>query len=137
MTFWWADAVLALAGMATTAVRQAAAKAKLAETLRIMTITCELGAVINVCGGVSVPHKFRDRCTEPDVRERLSWAARRLAIRAYGLRRGDRSARAVEREIRVLDPLGRRPAVGARALSDREIREKAGHRDQLPEGDQS
>jgi hypothetical protein len=30
-----------------------------------------------------------------------------------------------------------RPAVGARTLSDREIREKAGHRDELPEGHQS
>ena len=32
---------------------------------------------------------------------------------------------------------GRRPAVGARALSDREIREEANHRDELPEGHQS
>ena len=31
----------------------------------------------------------------------------------------------------------RRPAVGARALSDREIREEAGYRDELPEGHQS
>src|SRR6202040_633756 len=37
-----------------------------------------------------------------------------------------------EREIRVPGRLGRRPAVGARALSDREIREEAGHRDELP-----
>jgi len=48
MTFWRADGVLALAGMATTAVRQAAAKAKLAEILRIMTITCELRGLVNV-----------------------------------------------------------------------------------------
>ena len=32
---------------------------------------------------------------------------------------------------------GNRPAVGARALSDRKIREEAGHRDELPEGHQS
>jgi asparaginyl-tRNA synthetase len=32
---------------------------------------------------------------------------------------------------------GRRPAVGARALSDREIREEAGHRDELSEGHQA
>ena len=31
-----------------------------------------------------------------------------------------------EREVRIPGQLGRRPAVGARALSDREIREKAG-----------
>ena len=42
-----------------------------------------------------------------------------------------------KREIRVPGPLGRRPAVGARALSDREIRQEAGHRDELPEGHQS
>ena len=34
--------------------------------------------------------------------------------------------------IRIPGRIGRRPAVGARALSDREIREKAGHRDELP-----
>src|SRR6202011_897425 len=62
---------------------------------------------------------------------------RRLGIRAYGLRRGDRSAQVREREIRVPGQVGRRPAVGARALSDREIREEAGHRDELPEGHQS
>ena len=55
MTFWRADGVLALAGMATTAVRQAAAKAKLAETLRIMTITCELGP------GQTFEERFRFR----------------------------------------------------------------------------
>src|SRR5258705_13203376 len=33
--------------------------------------------------------------------------------------------------------MGHRPAVGARALSDREIREEACHRDELPEGHQS
>ena len=42
-----------------------------------------------------------------------------------------------EREVRVPGRVGHRPAVGARALSDREIREKAGHRDELPEGHQS
>ncbi len=42
-----------------------------------------------------------------------------------------------EREVRIPGQLGRRPAVGARALSDREIREKAGYRDELPEGHQS
>jgi hypothetical protein len=90
MTFWWADGVLAMAGMATTAVRQAAAKAKLAEILRIMTSTCELGAVANVCEGVSVPHKFRDRCTEPGrlARPYLGgslprWIALASAVSAY------------------------------------------------------
>jgi hypothetical protein len=48
---------------------------------------------------------------------------RRLGIRAYGLRRGDRSARAGEREVRVPGEVGHRPAVGARALSDRKARE--------------
>ena len=62
---------------------------------------------------------------------------RRLGIRAYGLRRGDPSARAVEPEIRIPGQMGHRPAIGARALSDREIREKAGHRDELPKGHQS
>ena len=33
--------------------------------------------------------------------------------------------------------MGRRPAVGARALFDRQIREEAGHRDELPESHQS
>ena len=41
-----------------------------------------------------------------------------------------------EREIRVPGRVGHRPAVGAPALSDREIREKASHRDELPEGHQ-
>src|SRR3984893_17359231 len=59
---------------------------------------------------------------------------RRLGIRAYGLRRGDPSARAGQRGLGVPGQLGHRPAVGARALSDREIREEAGHRDELPEG---
>src|ERR1700731_1862676 len=53
------------------------------------------------------------------------------------LRRGDPSARAGEREIRIPGQMGNRPAVGARALSDRKIREEAGHRDELPEGHQS
>src|SRR6202048_3001115 len=61
---------------------------------------------------------------------------RRLGIRAYGLRRGDPSARAGEGEVRVPGQVGHRPAVGARALSDREIREEAGHQDELPEGHQ-
>jgi hypothetical protein len=42
-----------------------------------------------------------------------------------------------EREIRVPGQMRRRPAVGARALSDRDIREEPGHRDGLPEGHQS
>jgi asparaginyl-tRNA synthetase len=42
-----------------------------------------------------------------------------------------------EREIQVPGQMGRRPAVGARALSDREIREEAGPRGELPEGHQS
>src|SRR5258708_8184775 len=49
---------------------------------------------------------------------------RRLGIRAYGLRRGDRSARARQREIRIPGQVGHRPGVGARALSDRKAREK-------------
>ena len=47
------------------------------------------------------------------------------------------SARAVEPEIRIPGQMGHRFAIGARALSDREIREKAGHRHELPEGHQS
>jgi hypothetical protein len=43
MTFCRADQVSAWAGTVTTAVRQAAAKAKL-EVLRIMTITCDVGS---------------------------------------------------------------------------------------------
>jgi hypothetical protein len=42
-----------------------------------------------------------------------------------------------EREVRVPGRVGHRPAVGVRALSDREIREKAGHRDEPPEDHQS
>jgi tRNA synthetases class II (D, K and N) len=57
----------------------------------------------------------------------------RLGIRAHGLPRGDRSARAVEREIRIPGPVGHRPAVGARALSHREVCKEAGHRDELRE----
>src|ERR1700730_15187422 len=40
---------------------------------------------------------------------------RRLGIRAYGLRRGDPSARAGQRGLGVPGQLGHRPAVGARA----------------------
>jgi hypothetical protein len=79
-------------------------------------------------GPASLSRKGASRKTRGD---------RRLGIRTRGLRRGDPNPRTVEREIRVPGQLGRRPAVGARALSDREIREKACHRDELPEGHQS
>src|SRR3984893_19247955 len=46
-------------------------------------------------------------------------------------------ARAGEQEMRVPGPVGHRPAVRARALSDRKIRKEAGHSDELPEGHQS
>src|SRR5690349_3699481 len=61
---------------------------------------------------------------------------RRLGVRAYGLRRGDPGTRAGEREVRIPGQVGHRPAVRARALSDRKAREEAGHRDELPEGHQ-
>ena len=61
---------------------------------------------------------------------------RRLRVRAHGLRRGDRGARAGEGEVRVPGEVGHRPAVGARALSHREARQEAGDRDELPEGHQ-
>jgi tRNA synthetase class II (D, K and N) len=41
------------------------------------------------------------------------------------------------REVRVPGQMGHRPAVGARAVSDRKTRGEAGHRDELPEGHQS
>ena len=41
-----------------------------------------------------------------------------------------------EGEVRVPGEVGHRPAVRARALPDREAREEAGHRDELPEGHQ-
>ncbi len=44
--------------------------------------------------------------------------------------------RAGEREIRIPSQMGHRPAIRARAVSYREIREEAGHRDELPEGHQ-
>ena len=45
-------------------------------------------------------------------------------------------ARAGEREVRVPGQVGHRPAVGARALSDREAHQEAGDRDELSEGHQ-
>ena len=77
----------------------------------------------------------RSRLLRPADREGAGRKTRRdcrVGIRACGLRRGDPSARASEQEIRIPSQVGRRPAVGARALFDRKIREKAGHRDEPP-----
>ena len=60
----------------------------------------------------------------------------RFAVRAHGLRRGDLDPRAREGKIRVPGEMGRGSPVRARALSHREARKEAGHRDELPEGDQ-
>ena len=58
MTFCRADEVAAWAGIATAAVRQAAAKAKLIEILIIMTITRNERGNVNAREGLSVPHKL-------------------------------------------------------------------------------
>src|SRR5271169_6397220 len=96
-------------------------------------------AQIHLCG-ITQRKAGRPRLLRPADREgagREARGDRRLGIRAYGLRRGDRSARTREREIRVPGQVGHRPAVGARAVSDRKAREEAGYRDELPEGHQS
>ena len=68
---------------------------------------------------------FFDERIEKGLR-REARGHRRLRVRAHGLRRGDRGARAGEGEVRVPGEVGHRPAVRARALSDREAREEAG-----------
>jgi hypothetical protein len=70
--------------------------------------------------GITERKTGRSRVFRPADREwagREAGGDRRLAIRAYGLRRGDRSARTGGREIRIPGQLGHRPAVGARGIT--------------------
>src|SRR5271155_4896574 len=53
MTFCRADLVAAWAGIVAPAIRQAAAKAKLIEVLRIMAITCNVGVRADLVGSGS------------------------------------------------------------------------------------
>jgi hypothetical protein len=62
---------------------------------------------------------------------RETGGGRQLRIGAHGLGRGDRGPRADEREVRISGQVGRRPAVGARTLTDRKTREEGGHRDEV------